>query len=109
MGRVARRAEARADDADDDRQHGHVLVAAGALFEHPLAGEHQHQQPGGQRGLHDGQRRQHQRDDLQREAEDREARPEQPAPPPDQSPGEREAQVLLVGRLLRVHRLQGDP
>jgi len=106
---VARRAQPGADDAGDDRQHAEVLVATGALVEHPLAGEHQHEQPGGQRRLDHRERRKDQRQDLQREAQDRQARAEQPAAPADEAHGQRQAQVLVVGSLLCVHRLQGDP
>jgi hypothetical protein len=93
----------------DDRRHRQVLGAPGVLVQHPLREEHQHEQPGGERRLHDHQRREQQRDDLQRPAENRQARSEQPARATRQAPCERQAQVLIVGRLLRVHRLQGDP
>ncbi len=99
----------RADHAGHDRRHRHVLRAAGVLVEHALCKEHQHQQARGERRLHDDQRREQQRDDLQRPAEDRQARSEQPARAAHQAPGERQAQVLIVRRLLGVHRLQGDP
>ena len=81
----------------------------GALAEHPLADDHQHQQARRQRRLHDDQRREQQRQHLQRPAEHRQARADQPARTPDQAPRQRQAQVLLVGRLLGVHRLQRDP
>jgi len=86
-----------------------VLVASGVLAEHPLPHEHQHEQARGERGLHHDQRREQQREHLQRPAEDRQARPQHPAPAPDQAPDQRQAQMLLVGRFLGVHRLQGDP
>ncbi len=84
-------------------------MSAGVLAEHPLPHEHQHEQARGERGLHDDQRRQQQRDHLQRPAEDRQARAEHPAPALDQAPDERQAQMLLPGSFLGVHRLQRDP
>jgi hypothetical protein len=86
-----------------------VLIAARVLAQHPLGEEHQDQQAGGQRRLHDHQRRQQQGQDLQREAQDRQSRAKQPARPSEQAPGKRQAQMLLVGRLLGVRRLEGDP
>jgi len=106
---VRGRRQARADHAEHDCAHCDVLVASGVLAEHPLGEEHQHQQAGGERRLHEHQRRQQQRDHLQRPAEDRQACAEQPARAPDQVLGQREAQVLLRGRLLGVHRLERDP
>ncbi len=69
-----------------DRADRHVLVAPGALAQHPLGEEHQHQQAGRERRLHDDQRSEQQRDDLQRPAEDREAGAEQPARAPARGP-----------------------
>jgi hypothetical protein len=79
------------------------------LAEHALAEEEQNEQPRRERRLYDHEWRQQQRHDLQREAEDRERRAQQPARAPDQAPHEREAQLLLAGRLLGVKRLQDDP
>jgi hypothetical protein len=79
------------------------------LVEHPLREEHQHQQPGRERRLHHHQRSQQQGGNLQRPTEDRQARPGQPACASEQVEGQRQAQVLLAGRLLGVHRLEGDP
>jgi hypothetical protein len=98
-----------AGDADHDRRHREVLEATGPLAEQTLAHEHQHQQAGGERGLHDDQRREDQRDHLQRPAEHREPCPEQPAPAPDQPRGKRKPQMVVQRRLLGVHRLKGDP
>jgi hypothetical protein len=84
-------------------------VAPGVLAEHPLSQEHQHEQAGGERGLHYDQRREQQREHLQWPAEDRQARSEHPAPALEEPPDQRQAQVLIVGRLLGVHRLEGDP
>jgi hypothetical protein len=70
VARAARgRAQGGADDAEDDRRHRHVLVAPGALAEHPLAHEHQYEQAGGERRLHNGQRGEQQCHDLQRPAQ----------------------------------------
>lgn len=79
------------------------------LAQHPLRKEHQHQQAGGERRLHDHQRSQQQSEHLKREAEDRQAGPEQPAGTPEEPPRQRQAQVLVAGRLPGVHRLEGDP
>ena len=79
------------------------------LAEHALAEEQQHEQAGGERGLDHDQRREQQGDHLQRPAEDREPGADQPAAAPEQTLHEGQPQVLLVGRLARVHRLQGDP
>lgn len=101
--------QARPDHADHDRAHRQVLVSPGVLAQHPLAEEHQHEQARGERRLNDYERCQQQRDQLQRPAQDRQASAQQPAPTSRQAPREREAQVLHAGRLLGVHRLQGDP
>ena len=108
-GRAWRREQAGADHADHDCDHREVLVAPGVLAEHSLREEHQHEQSTGERRLHDDERRQQQRDDLQRPAENRQSRAEQPAPTSKQAPDERDAKMLAVRRLLRVHRLQRDP
>ncbi len=78
-------------------------------MQHALRQEHQHEQAGRERRLHDDQRSEQQRDDLQWPAEDRQARAKQPARAAHQAPRERQAQMLVVWRLLGVHRLQGDP
>ena len=101
--------QARPDHADHDRPHREVLVSPGVLVQHPLAEEHQHEQARGERRLNDHERCQQQRDQLQRPAEDRQSGAQQPAPTSRQAPRERETQVLYAGRLLGVHRLQGDP
>lgn len=103
------RAQRDARDADHDRRHREVLDAAGALTKHALARHHQHEQAGRERGLHDHQRRKFERDDLQRPAKQRERRPEQPTLAAYQPRDEREPQVGVGWRLLRVHRLEGDP
>ena len=104
-----RRAQPRSDHADHDRRHREVLVPARVLAEHPLSHEHQHEQARGERGLHDDQWREQQRDHLQRPTEDRQARAEHPTSAPEEAPDEGQAQMLLAGRLLGVHRLQRDP
>jgi hypothetical protein len=71
-----RRRQAGADHADHDRAHREVLAAPRVLVQHPLREEHQHEQAGCERRLHDDERREQQRDDLQRPAEDRETRAE---------------------------------
>lgn len=110
MARATRRgAQAGADHADDDCGDRDVLVAPGVLAEHALSQEQQHDQTGRERRLHHHQRGEQQCQHLQRPAEDRQARAEHPAPAPDQPPDQCQAQVLFRGRLLGVHRLQGDP
>ncbi len=52
------------DDAEHDRAHSEVLAPPGALAEHALAEEQQHEQADGHRRLHDHERDQQQRDDL---------------------------------------------
>jgi hypothetical protein len=79
------------------------------LAEHALAEDQQHQQPGGERGLDDHQRREQQRDHLQRESEHRQPGAEQPARARDEPARERETQVRIVRRLLGIQRLQCDP
>lgn len=78
-------------------------------MQHSLCEQHQHEQAGRERGLHDDQRREQQGDDLQRPTEDRQAGAEQPARPAHQPPHERQAQVLPSRSFLRVKRLQGYP
>jgi len=70
-GRVRWRGERRAEHPEHDGRNRHVLVPACALSEHPLADEHQHEQAGRERRLHDHQRGQQERENLQRKAEDR--------------------------------------
>jgi hypothetical protein len=84
-------------------------MSAGVLTEHPLTDEYQHEQSRCERGLHYDQRCEQQRDHLQRPTEDRQAGAEHPAPALDKSPDQRQAQVVAVGRLLGVHRLERDP
>lgn len=63
-GATRRRAQARADHADDDSRDRNMLVAPGVLAEHPLSQEQQHDQAGGECGLHDDQRREQQGEHL---------------------------------------------
>lgn len=106
VGGAARRCEdPRPDHPDHDGAHRVVLISACMLTQHPLGEEHQHKQARRQGRLDHHEGRQQQGDDLQRPAEDRQARPQQPAGTSDQPPDERQAQMLLVGRLLGVHRL----
>jgi len=110
LARVARGGEQpRAEHAEHDRDRRQVLVASRVLAEHPLAQEQQHEQPCGERRLHHHQGREQQRHDLQRPAENRQSRADQPAGTPEESLHERQSQVLVVGSLLGVHRLEGDP
>jgi hypothetical protein len=71
-----RRRQAGADHADHDRAHREVLAAPRVLVQHSLREEHQHEQAGCERRLHDDERREQQRDDLQRPAENRQPRAE---------------------------------
>jgi hypothetical protein len=110
MGRRARWCEhAGAEHPEHDRRHREVLVFPGMLAQHPLGGEHQHQQAEGQRWLHHHQRSQQQRHHLQRPAEDREPGADQPARAPEQLPHQAEAQILGVRGLPRIQRLERDP
>ncbi len=86
-----------------------MLAASRMLAEHPLREEQQNQQAGGERRLDHHQRSQQQRDNLQRPAEDRQTGAGQPARAPEQVAHQRQAQVLVCGRLLGIHRLEGDP
>lgn len=53
-----------AGDTDHDGAHREVLSPSGALAEHALPEEQQHEQPDGHRRLHDHKRHQQQRHDL---------------------------------------------
>jgi hypothetical protein len=106
---VGRRREGGSHHPDQDRPDGKVLVASGVLSEQALGEQHQHQQPRRERRLDDHERGQHQRHDLKRPAEHREPRAREPARAAGEAPCQREPQLLLVGRLLGVERLQGDP
>jgi len=86
-----------------------MLAAPRVLAEHPPADVQQHEQASRQRRLDHYERRQQQRQHLQRPAEDRQTRAHQPAGSLQQPSDQRHAQVLLVRRLPRLHRLQGDP
>lgn len=98
-------AERCADDPDHDRRNGDSLALPGVLAEHAPPEEEQHEQPGGERRLHDDERGKQQRHDLQRPAEDRQPGPEQPARSHNQVACEPQAQVHLVRGALGVHRL----
>lgn len=90
VGGAARwREQSGADHADHDRADRHVLVAPRMLAKHPLSEQHQHQQTRRQRGLHDDERSEQQREHLQRPAEDREAGAEQPTRTLHEAPGQR--------------------
>ncbi len=86
-----------------------MLAAAGTLVEHPFADDHEHEQPAGERGLHDDERREQERDDLQGEAEHRQRRPGKPACSAGQLADEADPQVVIGVDLARVERLQGNP
>lgn len=106
---AGRGGERGASDADHDRDHRDVLPPAGALAQHPLARDHEHEQPGRERGLDDDERREQQRSDLEGPPEQRQAGAEQPAALRDEAAHEREAEVRPGRGLLRVHRLQRNP
>ena len=108
-GTTRRRKQSGANHADHDCADRRVLVAPGVLAQHPLGEQHQHQEARRQRGLNHDERSEQQREHLQRPAEDREAGAEQPPRALHEAPGQRETEVLLVGSLLGIHRLQGDP
>ncbi len=109
VGVAARRsAERRSEHSQDDGCHRDVLTPSGVLAEHPLRHHQQHEQSGGQRRLHNGERGEQEGDHLQRPAEDGHARAQQPSLAPEQTPSEREAQMIAGGRLLGVHRLECD-
>ncbi len=97
------------DDADHDRAHREVLAPSGALAEHALAEEQQHEQADGHRRLHDHERDQQQGNNLQRPAKHRKPGPRQPASAAQQVQRKRGVQVLGMGSALGVHRLQRDP
>ena len=79
------------------------------LAEHSLPQEQEHQQPHRERRLHDDQRGQQQSEDLQRKPQHRGRGAREPARAPEQPPGERQTQVLVVRRLPCIERLQRDP
>jgi len=106
---VRRRRQGGSHHADHDRPDGKVLVASGPLSKQALGEEHQQHQSCRERRLDDHERGQHQRHDLKRPAEHREPRAREPSRAPGQAPGQSQPQVLLVGRLLGVERLQGNP
>ncbi len=63
-GAARRREQSGADHAAHDRADRHVLIASRVLAQHPLGEQHQHEQPGGERRLHDHERREQQREHL---------------------------------------------
>jgi len=79
------------------------------LAEHPLCEEHQNQKACCERRLDHHQRSQQQGDHLQRPAEHRQSGAGQPACASEQVAHQRQAQVLVCGCLLGIHRLEGDP
>jgi hypothetical protein len=66
-------------DTGYDREHRDVLAPPGALAEHALAEEQQHEQPHGHRRLYNHERHEQQCHYLQRPAEHREPRSCKPA------------------------------
>jgi hypothetical protein len=106
--RARRRDHGGACDPDHDRGDREVLAPARPLSEHSLADEHEHEQAGCERRLHDHERREQQREHLQRPAEHREARAEQPAAAAHEARCERKPQMRARRRLLCVHRLERD-
>jgi hypothetical protein len=97
-----------ARDADHDRRHRDVLVSSRGLSKHALAREHQHEQARRKRRLHDDEGHEFEREHLQRPAKHREPGAKEPAPSTQQPRGEREPQMRVRGRLLGIHRLEGD-
>jgi len=79
------------------------------LAEHPLGEKHQNQKARSEGRLDHHQRRQQQGEDLKRPAEHRQPCAGQPARPAEQAAHQRQAQVLVGGRALGIHRLEGNP
>jgi hypothetical protein len=93
-------------DSREDGQDGQRLARADLLVEVARPDDQQQDQPEGQRGLDDGQRREQQRGRLQRPAEQVQARPEQPATPAHQAHQQRRAQAFAGWRFAHVERLE---
>lgn len=109
LGRDVGGDDAQQRDAGQDCGDGGDFADADAFVEVAYPDEQQQDKSEGQRGLDDGQRREHQRDRLQRPAREVEARSDQPAPTADQPCQQRRAQAFVGRRLARVERLQRKP
>lgn len=104
-----RRAQRHPDDSQCDRRNGDLLTPARVLAEHAASEHEQHQEPGGERGLHDHQRREPQRQHLQRPSADRKAGAEQPAWAHRQVASQAKAQVHVMWGALGIPSLQRHP
>lgn len=93
-------------DPGDDRRDGEHVAGADALVQRPRPEDEQEHQAKGQRGLHDGERREQQCGGLQRPAEEPESRAGQPARATQQAPHERRAQGVRGRHHTRLDRLQ---
>ncbi len=110
MARGARRRRQRGPQHSyHDHRHGDVLGSACVLAEHALSEEHQEDEPRRERGLDHDEGGEQQCDHLQRPSEDRQRRAEEPARAGEQPAQQRDAQVLVLWRLLRIGRLKRDP
>jgi hypothetical protein len=88
-----------------DRDH---VARTDALVERPRPEDEQEHEPEGERGLHDGQRRQQQRGGLQRPSEHPERGAGEPARAPSQAADQRDAQPGRGRDHARLERLQRD-
>jgi len=95
-------------DPRGHRAHAENLAPADPLPEHLGADPEQHDEAHRQRRLDQRERDQQERSDLSRPAAQGEAGADEPARLPDQPENERDAEMLLLGRLASLERLQAN-
>jgi len=95
-------------DPEDHCGHAQDLPLAYPLSEDAGADDEEHYEAHRQGRLDQRERDQQERADLRHPPEQRKAGPEKPARPGDQAPEQGEAEMLLVGCLPRLERLQPD-
>ena len=93
--------------AGHDQQHGHHLARAHRLAEGARGHHQQDQQPGRERRLHRGERRQAERRRVQRPAKHGEQHSDPPAPAPHEPAQQAEPERQLSRKHARVERLNG--
>jgi hypothetical protein len=95
-------------DPEDHGGHAQDLALPHPLSKEAGADDEEHDEAHRQGRLDEREWDQQERADLRHPPEQRKAGPEEPARPGDQAPEQGEAEMLLVGRLPRLERLQPD-
>ena len=91
-----------------DREHGDDLPPAHGLAQQGRSDHQQEDEPDGQRGLHERERREREGEGLQGPPAEVERDPEQPAWTPDQPPEQPDSERMLMRDAPGFERLEGD-